>query len=228
MFFPYRSNRFSLWQLALCIVITAALSDICMSQTTGKIEKCLVDNIGHALLSCLMWVSALIPRDGSTSRTIPSKGLDSHGGSSKHSIWYLELGAAFALGSLLDIDHFVMGGSLSLTSATSLPSRPFGHSVAFVIVMSFFAMLFTGRYRYALLTFVSLLTHQLRDATRRGLWMWPLGSTPPIWYALYLFILALAVFVIHNMAAMYFLSAHVSPLPGSNLVERSRSQLQNV
>lgn len=33
---------------------------------------------------------------------------------------------------------------------------------------------------------VTLLSHQLRDGMRLGLWFWPLGSTPPIQYLLYL------------------------------------------
>lgn len=33
---------------------------------------------------------------------------------------------------------------------------------------------------------VALLSHQLRDGMRLGLWFWPLGSTPPIQYLLYL------------------------------------------
>lgn len=33
---------------------------------------------------------------------------------------------------------------------------------------------------------VTLLSHQLRDGMRLGLWFWPLGSTPPIEYLLYL------------------------------------------
>lgn len=33
---------------------------------------------------------------------------------------------------------------------------------------------------------VTLLSHQLRDGMRLGLWFWPLGSTPAIQYLLYL------------------------------------------
>lgn len=38
---------------------------------------------------------------------------------------------------------------------------------------------------------VAVLSHHIRDATRRGLWLWPLGSTPPIPYFGYIFLLAL-------------------------------------
>lgn len=33
---------------------------------------------------------------------------------------------------------------------------------------------------------ITLMSHQLRDGMRLGLWFWPLGSTPPIPYLLYL------------------------------------------
>src|SRR5690606_1209183 len=35
------------------------------------------------------------------------------------------------------------------------------------------------------LRFSSLLTHQRRDATRRGMWFWPVGSSEPLYYPLY-------------------------------------------
>jgi hypothetical protein len=38
---------------------------------------------------------------------------------------------------------------------------------------------------------VAVSTHHLRDATRRGLWCWPLGSTPPLPYPLFLALTAL-------------------------------------
>ena len=52
--------------------------------------------------------------------------------------------------------------------------------------------------RSAALVFASTLSHQMRDATRRGLWLWPLSAgkagkslfTPPIPYPLYIAALA--------------------------------------
>nr|CAD7392037.1 unnamed protein product [Timema cristinae] len=39
--------------------------------------------------------------------------------------------------------------------------------------------------RIAWLVLAALLSHHIRDGTRRGLWMWPFGSTPTIPYSLY-------------------------------------------
>jgi hypothetical protein len=42
----------------------------------------------------------------------------------------------------------------------------------------------------------SLLTHQLRDATRRGVWFWPIGSSHPLPYPLYVvLVMLLPVFI---------------------------------
>jgi hypothetical protein len=47
------------------------------------------------------------------------------------------------------------------------------------------------------LTWVSFFTHHIRDSCRRGIWLWPFGSTPPIPYYLYvLTILALPYLII--------------------------------
>jgi hypothetical protein len=105
----------------------------------------------------------------------------------------------------LDIDHFLAAGSLSMDGAMGLHRRPFGHSVTFVAA-SVFAALFlpalvpsTARcaavHHLWLLLLVAWGTHQLRDATRRGLWFWPAGSTPPVPYWLYLAALALVPLV---------------------------------
>ena len=42
---------------------------------------------------------------------------------------------------------------------------------------------------------VAVISHHLRDGYRRGLWFWPLGSTPPLPYWLY---------IVCTMALPYF------------------------
>jgi hypothetical protein len=62
-----------------------------------------------------------------------------------------------------------------------------------------FALFISRNYRTGLLVSVSLFSHQLRDATRRGLWFWPMGSTPRIPYAIYLTMLCALVPLVHYM-----------------------------
>ncbi|ETW05145.1 hypothetical protein H310_04153 [Aphanomyces invadans] len=97
--------------------------------------------------------------------------------------------AAVAVGSLLDADHFVAARAFSLRAATSLNDRPWGHSVTFIIAVALIAwkaLPAPFNLRGAALLFVCLLSHQLRDSFRRGLWFAPLGSTPPLPYWVYL------------------------------------------
>lgn len=44
-------------------------------------------------------------------------------------------------------------------------------------------------WRFGWLTWVSIFSHHVRDGFRRGIWLWPFGSTPPIPYYLYLVII---------------------------------------
>ncbi|CAH0492293.1 unnamed protein product [Peronospora farinosa] len=94
--------------------------------------------------------------------------------------------------SVLDADHFIAAGTLNLTGATHLTHRPFGHAVTFIIVVAFLVSWCskkcptkTRSYRVCFIV-VAWFSHQLRDGMRRGLWFWPIGSTPPITYFLYL------------------------------------------
>lgn len=38
---------------------------------------------------------------------------------------------------------------------------------------------------------VSVITHHLRDGVRRGLWFWPMNSTPVLPYWIYLLVIML-------------------------------------
>jgi hypothetical protein len=88
--------------------------------------------------------------------------------------------SAFVVACALDADHFLAARSLRLVDATRLPTRPFGHAVAFVAASSLAAAVLTPHPAYGLLLAAAWGSHQLRDALRRGLWLWPAGSTPPL------------------------------------------------
>lgn len=85
---------------------------------------------------------------------------------------------AFLVACALDADHFIAARSLSLRDATSLGTRPFGHAVLFVVLAS--SILAAANPPAAIMVAVAWGSHQLRDSTRRGLWLWPAGSTPPL------------------------------------------------
>jgi uncharacterized BrkB/YihY/UPF0761 family membrane protein len=94
-----------------------------------------------------------------------------------------EILASAMLGSVIDLDHVIAAGSISYFDVTHLTSRPFGHSILFILLCTITVFLF-GNMRASLLCFSALTSHMLRDALRRGLWLWPFGSTPALSFAL--------------------------------------------
>ena len=66
------------------------------------------------------------------------------------------------------------------------------------------------RYRLALLVGVSLFSHQLRDATRRGLWLYPLDKNIPVSYSGYLMGLFCIVCSVHYLSMNVSKFSHVT------------------
>ncbi|KAM7540700.1 hypothetical protein Aperf_G00000032835 [Anoplocephala perfoliata] len=89
---------------------------------------------------------------------------------------------------IVDIDHFIAAGSLSIKAARSLSGRPFLHWTGGIMLL--IILLQIGSYvtrhfcstapylcRLVLVAGWVILaawtSHQMRDALRRGLWLWP-------------------------------------------------------
>ncbi|XP_070545963.1 transmembrane protein 267-like [Ptychodera flava] len=95
------------------------------------------------------------------------------------------------LSSAVDLDHFIAAKSFSLKDALSLKSRPPFHATTLIPVIACFLKLSIYLHPMPRLQnlpwifSVAWFSHHIRDGTRRGLWMWPFGSTPPIPYWLY-------------------------------------------
>jgi hypothetical protein len=91
---------------------------------------CLFDNFGHGLVALLVWTpNALV------GPSIFSFGLLRFDILKRYAI-PLEILLAFIFGSILDLDHFIVGGALTLKAATTLRSRPFGHCLLFIVLAS--------------------------------------------------------------------------------------------
>lgn len=109
--------------------------------------------------------------------------------------WAAESTVACAiLACLLDVDHFAAGwwhsGRPTLSAAMHLPTRPFGHAAAFVVSATLVTAALAPRSPAWLGVAVAWGTHLLRDALRRGLWLWPAPvSSPPLPELLYLALL---------------------------------------
>lgn len=65
---------------------------------------------------------------------------------------------------------------------------------------------------------VAVLSHHFRDAQRRGLWFWPVGSTPPLPYGIYIICVVLLPMVVKDARAgiKKLSSGYVKQLPVMN------------
>lgn len=124
------------------------------------------DNVTHGLVGLICWVAACGPR------CFPA--------SLREGILCGFIACA------LDVDHFVAAASVKIEDATRLRARPFLHCTSIVILAILIIMLaarLTGQlqlYHLTLMASVAVTSHHLRDSLRRGLWLWPYGSTPPV------------------------------------------------
>jgi hypothetical protein len=70
--------------------------------------------------------------------------------------------------TLLDIDHFVAAGSLSLWAATHLPCRPPTHSFTFALLAALLASFASPDRRWSFAIGAAIGSHALRDAAGGG------------------------------------------------------------
>ncbi|KAL1131540.1 hypothetical protein AAG570_011157 [Ranatra chinensis] len=146
-------------------------------------ERALCDSCTHGLVALLSWL-ALILRTGRC-----------QGGGWPYVPW-LEVLLCGILGSAIDIDHFIAARSFDLKLALHLNHRPPLHSTGLCCLLAAFPFLLSWifrcdwLFRFGWLWWVAFSSHHLRDGTRRGLWLLPNWSTPPLPRPLYLAALA--------------------------------------
>ncbi|MEY2829719.1 MAG: hypothetical protein RIQ33_1577 [Bacteroidota bacterium] len=74
----------------------------------------------------------------------------------------------FLIASLLDLDHFIVNFSFSLTQAISLTMRPATHSITFAIAAAIIYFIITKNKKWTWLVFVAIASHVVRDAYGGG------------------------------------------------------------
>ncbi|XP_022106605.1 transmembrane protein 267-like [Acanthaster planci] len=140
---------------------------------SSRYYRAVVDNFTHGLVGLLSWAIVI-------ETVLPSN---------CHQLGEILL--CGVLSSILDADHFIVAKSIYLQDALVLPHRPALHSTTLIILISLFLHLtvrVTAAQKLQSLPYMFLtasLSHQIRDGSRRGLWVWPLGSTPPLPYWAY-------------------------------------------
>ncbi|GJQ74510.1 hypothetical protein Trydic_g21377 [Trypoxylus dichotomus] len=186
--------------LASLLALSAIAGDLLVDYSQKHVYRALFDNATHAVIGGLSWlIVCLNYRDRNASNTL------------------FEIITCTAVSSLIDLDHFAMARSWSLKDATSLKYRPPLHTttvpVVIIPIMLYLSYLFHlhSLQRYSLILFTAFITHHTRDATRRGYWFYPLGTTPAIPYAGYMVITLLIPYLICGCLYFYKIKKLESP-----------------
>merc|ERR1711894_464761 len=170
--------------------------DIAKWQRPNRLIFAAVDNMCHGLLAFLSWLVLVV--------VYRRKDIIFFGA------------VSFVLGSLMDIDHFLEAGSLKLERALSLPRRPIFHNTPLTFLLSILlytaVKVISNDQKLAVLSSLCLfnawITHQLRDALRRGLWMYPvMANREPLSMFCYLsYLLVLFLFELFVLEMFYYSS----------------------
>ncbi|XP_050304210.1 transmembrane protein 267 [Anthonomus grandis grandis] len=163
--------------LTVSVALVAILGDHLTNVAPVATIKALADNLTHLVIGALCWSIFCVY--------------------SKHTInisqWnVLEIISCAVLSSAIDVDHFVAAKSIFLKDATKLKTRPLLHCSSIPVVLFLTLVLFSYMLhnplikKWGLIVLTAFSTHHIRDGTRRGLWFYPIGNTPPLPYYLYI------------------------------------------
>lgn len=218
----FRPTNLKMWSYLLLIILgqilLSLLAETLIRRANSKLILISIDSLTHGLHSSLCWFTVLVLEANELSQLLPLTVM-------KRSI-YNELAYAFLVGCCLDIDHFIAGSSLSLSKATNLKQRPFGHNFMFVIGLGLFVSMVClknqrtkGRIKALVLT--SCISHLSRDGMKRGFNFVPFveSHTPPISLCLHILILVVLPFV---PLLFGFTALRLEPLFTRNSVTFSR------
>ncbi|GBM61836.1 Transmembrane protein 267 [Araneus ventricosus] len=159
----------------ICLLALSHYADIVLSLEAIHKNislRCITDNLTHICLGIISWLIVC-----------------SYDSSSTTHVYQSLLCGLFA--GLVDLDHFLMAKSLKFKDAISLSSRPPFHNTTFVAMFAISLILvmhFKGNELFENIGWyilVAAISHHLRDAQRRGLWLWP-WRTRPLNYTNYL------------------------------------------
>ncbi|KAJ8985766.1 hypothetical protein NQ317_014419 [Molorchus minor] len=187
----YRLLFNSTTYLTILLALVAIVGDYIVYHTKLHFFQALFDNTTHALIGALSWFMVCL-----------------HFKSSSAFYTLLEVAACAFVASLIDLDHFVAARSLNFEDATNLKQRPPLHCSTFPLViclpllMLSYVLYLPSLKRSILIVLTAFVSHHTRDATRRGFWLYPYGSTPPIPYGIYVLITCMIPHLIRLLYTM--------------------------
>ncbi|XP_055895670.1 transmembrane protein 267-like isoform X2 [Biomphalaria glabrata] len=166
----------------VCLLGDYILVKLSGIQENGNILRAVTDSTTHASVGALVWAVA--------------EGYEFLGEKKK---WLNVLFCAF-LAASVDLDHFMAAGSLDLKKALHLQHRPPFHITSLIPAVVFLCWII-GYYRpsmkvFSLMFLASWLSHHLRDANHRGLWLAPFGHTPVFPSVVYIFLIVVLSLIV--------------------------------
>ncbi|XP_063981424.1 transmembrane protein 267 [Diachasmimorpha longicaudata] len=175
------------------IILTISLGFICLigdrlsDNLINAVARAMVDNITHALIAGVSWTLLTLLLNEPIFKNV------------------IDIALCALISSLIDADHFIQAKSWKLSDAIRLTKRPFLHSTTVPIIL-WTLMLLTSKVSNNLrmehcswIILMSFLSHHIRDATRRGLWFAPFGSTRPIPYNIYNAVIILLPYIFYYL-----------------------------
>ncbi|XP_053622876.1 transmembrane protein 267 [Plodia interpunctella] len=168
--------------LTLNICLAALLGDYIVfnsSYSKSQIFRAFTDSAVHATLGCLSSILFL------------SQELSFNNTTCLFNICFCTM-----LSSLIDIDHIFATRSIYWKDITNNRTRGILHCTTFLFTITSLLLIYSYIYKKIniyMLTWMIILaytSHHVRDANRRGLWMYPYGHTPPLSKYVYIFLVA--------------------------------------
>ncbi|CAG9854602.1 unnamed protein product [Phyllotreta striolata] len=187
----------------LLIVVTAIVGDYVVAYSKLHVFQALFDNATHFTIGGLCWFIVCLHSN--------SRGV----GSTRKIV---EIACCSLLSSLIDVDHFVEAKSISLKNATNLKRRPFLHCSTIPILLCSILLLISyasdngTMKRVSLIIWTAFASHHTRDATRRGYWFYPFGSSPAIPYAFYIALTCILPYSVVFLDRYISISSHYDAL----------------
>ncbi|KAL5259773.1 hypothetical protein ACHWQZ_G010021 [Mnemiopsis leidyi] len=174
--------------LSIVLLVTACYYGdrlLQLNSNHGALLRAITDNMIHGSLAVIIWLLGYMSHVDCCQSDVRSRHLGN--GLAKHTVVILQSVVCGVLSCAVDIDHFLAAGSFEIQDALHAPHRGILHNTGLLLVL---LLLYRYKPRSSLvLLSVSLFSHQLRDAVRRGLSFSPIYSTPPLPYQLFLFLM---------------------------------------
>ncbi|CAG5119872.1 unnamed protein product [Candidula unifasciata] len=166
--FPSPTLILCIWSL---IVVTCICGDyllLLVSDTdwlgNGHIVRSVIDSSIHAIVSVLVWAV-----------------VENFEHLNDFRKWQ-NCACCAVLAVAVDTDHFLAAGSLDFRKALNLTKRPCFHNTSLILAVVALCLIMRqyipALKMFSVMFLSSWLSHHLRDAGHRGLWVFPFGHTP--------------------------------------------------